>query len=414
MRKIWVYFSFVFVAAVGLAACGDDDGDLSSRPGEQPDDVIASVDDLSNCTARKMGNVEVIGDTSYVCAEYDGKYKWLKVSQLDDEPDDFKVCNQKREGQYALAYEELILYACSDEEWKPVLLLGDDAEKSSSSGKKANSSSGKKTSSSSAKKTGSSSSKSKSSDSDKDTEISSGGSSGSESSSGGKSSSSDKSSSSETSSSMVAGSSSTPPLFSSSVDESVYDAQNNTLTDYRDGQTYRTVTIGSQTWMAENLNYKRVNSVCFKDSIEYCAKYGRLYTWAAAMGASESKCGYGNACRLSSNRGACPKGWHLPEAYEWQKLFTEVGEQIEARMLKSDTGWNDNGNGRDVYSFAVLPAGYADYRGFDGVGYFALFWTSTEDGNPRALSVEFSYGDSYVCWPSSIKDDVHSVRCIKD
>ena len=112
-----------------------------------------------------------------------------------------------------------------------------------------------------------------------------------------------------------------------------------TMTDSRDGQTYKTVTIGTQTWMAQNLNYETANSYCCKDSASYCTKYGRLYTWAAATT-------------------ACPEGWHLPSQTEWEVLFTAVGGQSTAgKVLKSTSGWNNGGNGTDAFAFSALPAG---------------------------------------------------------
>ncbi len=104
-----------------------------------------------------------------------------------------------------------------------------------------------------------------------------------------------------------------------------------TLTDTRDGQTYKTVTIGTQTWMAENLNYAYTGvpynysgytsdstSWCYENDPANCAKYGRLYTWAAAMDSSGTwstngkGCGYGSECSPTGTiRGICPEGWHV-------------------------------------------------------------------------------------------------------
>src|SRR5574344_499811 len=103
------------------------------------------------------------------------------------------------------------------------------------------------------------------------------------------------------------------------------DCEYGTLTDSRDGQTYKTIVIGTQTWMAENLNFETEESYCLDDDAVNCSKYGRLYKWAAAMdGAgtwtSNGKgCGYDVTCSpIYPVRGICPEGWHLPDTTEFK------------------------------------------------------------------------------------------------
>ena len=200
----------------------------------------------------------------------------------------------------------------------------------------------------------------------------------------------------------------------------------NCMKDSRDGQTYKTVTIGTQTWIAQNLNYKTANSYCYNDSAKYCTKYGRLYTWAAAMdsagmwSANGKGCGYGSTCSPTGTvRGVCPEGWHLPTQTEWNALITAVGGQSTAgKMLKSKSGWNSSGNsesGTDAYGFSALPAGEVTgnvYFGYEGTR--ANFWSST--GN-------YSYYACYMNLGSGFDDAMLdnrnvlvglSVRCVKD
>ena len=226
-----------------------------------------------------------------------------------------------------------------------------------------------------------------------------------------------------------------------------------TLTDSRDGNVYKTVRIGEQVWMAENLNYADSiatksllgNSWCYDDELENCDKYGHLYTWAAAIDSVKLatdaehplKCGDGKACYLPSKvQGICPEGWHLPNEEEWNTLFDAVGGRDRAGMvLKSKNGWTaaENGwteirNGSDAYGFSALPAaGYA----FDDIGSVAFFWSATqsytrrydsekdttyydfnEDSYDCAYSVDIRFDTVYL-WDYG-KSNGFSVRCIKD
>ena len=191
---------------------------------------------------------------------------------------------------------------------------------------------------------------------------------------------------------------------------SVYDATAKTLTDLRDGQTYKTVTIGTQTWMAENLNYETENSYCYNDDPSNCSKYGRLYTWVVATT-------------------VCPSGWHLPSYDEWNTLFTAVGgvqdEDYPYRwngagtVLKSTGGWDEyegeSGNGTDAFGFSALPAGSRGYYGGYGYeGYFAFFWSSTEYDSYDAYSMDLYYNYDHAGLLGNESAYGFSVRCLKD
>ena len=233
----------------------------------------------------------------------------------------------------------------------------------------------------------------------------------------------------ESSSSVMSGDSregSSDSKSSSSIKSSsskVPEPEGGVLTDSRDGQTYKTVSIGTQTWMAENLNYETTNSYCYSDNVSNCTKYGRLYTWAAAMDSVGSwstngkGCGYGKTCSPTYPvRGVCPEGWHLPTQTEWNTLFTAVGGQSTAgKMLKSTSGWYSSGNGTDAYSFSALPAGYgSDYGYYGNEGDNAHFWSSTENGSYSAYGMYLDYYDDNAYLDNSVKDYGFSVRCVKD
>ena len=200
------------------------------------------------------------------------------------------------------------------------------------------------------------------------------------------------------------------------------------MTDSRDGQTYKTVKIGTQVWMAQNLNYETAGSYCYNDTSSYCAKYGRLYTWDAAVGKTEDACGYGHTCSLPSGniQGACPAGWHLPTETEWETLFTAVGGQLTAgKVLKSTLGWNSrgdgtSGNGTDAFSFSALPAGsWVAYTegyvgGYDDEGYATFFWSPAEYDSNHAYYMNLYYLDDFMYLDFMRKNCGISVRCLKD
>jgi uncharacterized protein (TIGR02145 family) len=200
------------------------------------------------------------------------------------------------------------------------------------------------------------------------------------------------------------------------------------LKDSRDGQEYKTVKIGEQWWMAQNLNFDTDNSWCYGDAPANCAKYGRLYTWVAAVGGAEDECGGEHECDLGTGdvQGVCPKGWHLPSKAEWETLIVAVNGSITEytsgnstrAKLKSQTGWKAHSSvtNEDSFGFSALPAGYRinDEHGYYYEGILAHIWSSTERNSQRAYYMELYYANDYANLYDDYKSIGSSVRCLKD
>jgi uncharacterized protein (TIGR02145 family) len=188
-----------------------------------------------------------------------------------------------------------------------------------------------------------------------------------------------------------------------------------TITDI-DGNSYKTVKIGNQWWMAENLKvtrYRNGESIddcwAYNDDESNVSTYGRLYSW--------------NAFSYNPNIG--PEGWHVPTDDEWEDLAEYISNQIGSYSksgddwyyvgthLKSTTGWNV-GNGTDDYGFAGLPAGCRNTSdSYSGVDEIANFWSATQDGETNGRCRSLMYNDVFYR-NSNSKDRGFSVRCVRD
>ena len=178
------------------------------------------------------------------------------------------------------------------------------------------------------------------------------------------------------------------------------------FTDPRDSETYRTVQIGTQSWMAENLNYTAGGTVCYAGQADNCNVYGRLYGWTAAST-------------------GCPVGWHLPDDTEWDLLRdfldpTAVGDNNNAggKMKEAGTAhWNiPNTGATNSSGFTGLPGGFKLFGTgeFGGIGTNASWWSATEDSPVVAWHRNILFGGVSLQRGSSVKADNFSVRCIQD
>lgn len=204
------------------------------------------------------------------------------------------------------------------------------------------------------------------------------------------------------------------------------------IVDIRDGLKYKTVQIGNQCWMAQNLNAglridgindMSENSViekyCFDDLETNCDDYGALYQWDEVM----------SYTTIEKSSGICPDGWHVPSDAEWKRLEGLTDSQYglgnaqwdltgwrgldAGTKLKSTTGWNSGGNGTDDFGFNALPAGNLQAGDYFGLGSFGSFWTSSTIDDFSVWYRNLRYNQTKVYRNDFSFIDAVSLRCIK-
>lgn len=172
-----------------------------------------------------------------------------------------------------------------------------------------------------------------------------------------------------------------------------------TFNDPRDGQVYKTTTIGSYTWLAQNLNFKTDSNSCYynNDSTNYNV-YGRLYIWRAAQA-------------------AVPSGWHLPTTAELKFLYYNLGS-YEAGCQMKETGnahWTGDNSCADNYSeLTIIPGGSGESNSsavqFNGLGTEAYFWEA-QQCFWNVYDKSFVYGGAYMVYPPA---NMYAIRCVKN
>jgi uncharacterized protein (TIGR02145 family) len=189
----------------------------------------------------------------------------------------------------------------------------------------------------------------------------------------------------------------------------------------QDGKAYKSVKIGNQTWMTENLNvstYRNGDTIpqvqdpkawsslttgawCYYEGkAETGARYGKLYNWYA----------------ISDPRGLAPEGWHIPTDSEWVTLTKFLGGKIESSAkIKSMRGWSQGGNGSNESGFNALPGGTRSINeAFSFVGDYGYWWTSSSFDGYSAWNRFLAYNNNYIGRSTGWKQFGNSVRCIKD
>lgn len=206
------------------------------------------------------------------------------------------------------------------------------------------------------------------------------------------------------------------------------------ITDSRDGKTYKTVKIGDQWWMAENLNIgTQINSdrggylqtdnnitekYCYDNLESNCDTYGGLYEWPEMMQYTSSDTG-----TIGTTQGICPSGWHIPTEAEWKELMEYLrGGGVLAGSKMKETGtahWNPpNEDATNESGFTALPGGLRHFWAgtFSLMGDVGKFWSSTKlsDSPDDSHELQLENDDCIAILDGSPNFNGLSVRCVKD
>lgn len=201
------------------------------------------------------------------------------------------------------------------------------------------------------------------------------------------------------------------------VDE-IYDSTS--IYDKRDDNRYKTVTIGENTWMAENLRFAAPDSYCYEDKDIRCKSYGRLYPWHVAMRLSSDYVDNSmSGGIMAEHQGVCPEGWHMPSNEEWISLGQKALNMRRGGIgsaLKSKEGWVRGGAPISAVSgFNALPAGsrFADGE-YAELGTSAYFWAAQGGDGQGAVYWNMIHSKDDFASMEDFENFSFSVRCVKN
>ena len=195
-----------------------------------------------------------------------------------------------------------------------------------------------------------------------------------------------------------------------------------TVTDI-DGNSYPTVLIGNQFWMAENLKTTRFADGSVIPNVTDNDAWNQLSTpaWCNYNNSLANDLVYGklyNWFTVSDPRNVCPSGWHAPTDAEWTILIDFLGgTNVAGGKMKTTTSWSSPNTGATNESnFSGLPGGtrYPNLGTFDDVGYYGYWWSSTESNTYNAWYRLLNYNNGSATRTSYFKQVGFSVRCLRD